>query len=103
MKLTVNLANVTPRIDYVSRIGGVALTKQATAIEAIQANSFKVLQQHLNGDVLSVFVQHTGDPKACANWVAEKLKTPVDLDLTAFPLRAGAFDWWDNPCPRRGF
>jgi hypothetical protein len=19
------------------------------------------------------------------------------------PLRAGAFDWWDNPCPRRGF
>jgi hypothetical protein len=19
------------------------------------------------------------------------------------PLRAGAFEWWDNPCPRKGF
>jgi hypothetical protein len=103
MKLTINLANVTPRVDYASRIGGAALTKQATAIEAVQAENFKVLQQHVAEDVLSVFVQHSGDPKACANWVAEKLNTPVDLDLTTFPLPAGAFDWWDNPSPRKGF
>lgn len=23
--------------------------------------------------------------------------------VKVYPLPAGAFDWWDNPCPRKGF
>lgn len=23
--------------------------------------------------------------------------------VKTYPLRPGAFDWWDSPCPRRGF
>lgn len=28
--------------------------------------------------------------------------TPPQMVQRA-PLRAGAFDWWDNPCPRKGW
>lgn len=79
MELTIDLTRVTPRIDYVSRIGGVALTTEATAVEAVLANNFKVLQKWRDGDTLRLTVTHGGDPRACATWAAERLGCPVDL------------------------
>lgn len=79
MKLKINLADVTPRIDYVSRIGGVALTHEATAVEAALANNFKVRGREVNGGVLSLDVAHGGDPHACAVWMGERLGCAVEL------------------------
>lgn len=79
MELTIDLTCVTPRVDYLSRIGGVALTREATAVEAVLANNFKVQQKCRDGDTLRLRVTHGGDPRACANWVAERLGCPVEL------------------------
>jgi len=79
MKLNITLADVTPRIDYVSRIGGVALTHEATAVEAAQANNFKIDGREVVDGVLTLTVRHGGDPRACAKWMGDRLQCAVDL------------------------
>ena len=77
--MIIPLGNVKPRIDYVSRIGGAPLTRQATAQEAALAMNFRIVQTWRDGDTLRLTVNHGGDPAACARWVGERLGVEVVL------------------------
>ena len=79
MHLTINLANVKPAVDYVSRIGGLELSRKDTAMWSVMAMNFKPTGVVVEGDTLVVYCTHPGDASACARWVASALCTSVIL------------------------
>lgn len=80
MKLHVNLALVTPHIDYLYRIGGYQLSKANTAILAARTMNFTVSGSVTEGDSLVIFATHPGDAEVCAKWMGEKLGQVVRIE-----------------------
>lgn len=78
MHLTINLANVKPAVDYVYSMGK-ELSRQETAMLALQAMNFKPHGVVVQGNTLIVYCDHPGDAGACAVWLADKLGTKAIL------------------------